>query len=83
MSYKKVITRISHWHEHEIHDRISEILGFDTWTIGRPIYVDGRATSEEIDLHMEFPTREDYERCVSVIIEVQDINPVGTAWEER
>lgn len=73
MTYPKVINRISHWHEHEIHDRISEILGFDTWTIGRAVYVPGRERSEEIDLHLDFPTREDYEKCVATIIEVRNI----------
>ena len=74
MSYKKVINRISHWHEHEIHDRISEILGFNSWEIGTPRYVRSDP-SEEIDLTLDFPTREDYERCVAAIIEVRNMDP--------
>jgi hypothetical protein len=75
MSYLKVINRISHWHEHEIHDRISEILGFDTWTIGTPRYFNDRERDEEIDLTLEFSCQEDYERCVAVIIEVRNLTP--------
>jgi hypothetical protein len=75
MSYKRVINRISHWHEHEIHDRITPILGFDSWTIGKPVYVNGRDKDEEIDLTLDFPTREDYERCVAVIVEVRNQVP--------
>jgi hypothetical protein len=83
MSYKKVISRISHWHEHEIHDRMSEILGYSTWRLGKPMYVNGRQSHEELDLHLEFDSREDYERCVAAIIEARNINPVGTCWEEK
>ncbi len=66
MTYKKVVENITHWHEHEIHDRISAILGYDTWKIGTAFYVD----IDTINLLLEFPSREDYERCVAAIVEV-------------
>ena len=73
--YRKVFEKISHWHEHEIHDHITGILGYDTWMLGSAIYVKGRQENEEIDLLIEFPCREDYEKCVAVIVAILEKQP--------
>ena len=75
MIYKKVFEKISHWHEHEIHDRISVILGYDTWELGSPYYKEGRSENEEIDLLIKFSCREDYEKCVATIVEILSKEP--------
>ncbi len=73
--YKKVFEKISHWHEHEIHDRISAILGIDTWKIAIPYYNANCKENEEIDLLINFPSREDYEKCVATIVEALSLKP--------
>lgn len=67
MSHKIVISHISHWHEHAIHEALTAILGYDSWPLGKATYSFGRAPNEEIDLLLEFPAREDYEHTVIAI----------------
>ncbi len=68
MTYKRVIENISHWHEHEIHDRISPILGYDTWKIGTAYYKAN--AGDTLDLLLEFRSFEEYEQCVAAIVAV-------------
>jgi hypothetical protein len=75
LTYEKIFEQISHWHEHEIHDRIGEILGYDTWRLGSPYYKEGRPENEEIDLLITFPTQEDYEKCADAIAAVLKRTP--------
>ncbi len=74
--YVKVFKDITHWHEHEIHGRISAVLGINTWEISNAKLADPHTRDGyHLDLTINFPTREDYERCVSTIIAVLQMEP--------
>ena len=63
--YICTISRITHWHEHRIHQQISPILDYDTWTIGTALaHID---QPETIDVQLRFRHEDDFPKVMDII----------------
>lgn len=66
------IQNITHWHEHEIHDRIGKILGYDTWERSKSW---GHRHDNNVTLTIDFRSEEDYLLCKQAIDEACAMTP--------